>query len=130
MSEQWTEEKRAELRGFFGGPGLYSAPSLTATVEAMHHAAGGSAASEQIYVCVHDGDFTVWVLTEGHAWPVSDVASALVMAEHIASEAPHGYMHADGEFVALVGQEGVWWDREPIAEDGPDAAVLLGGDPR
>ena len=40
MSEQqWTPEKRAELRGFFGGAGLYSAPGLTATIEAMHASA-------------------------------------------------------------------------------------------
>lgn len=80
----------------------------------------------EIYVSVHDGDFTAWLIVEDHAYPFDDVASALGALPDIEG-GDHGYTDADDAFRETVWQEDVWWDRLPDARDGKSVAVALSG---
>ena len=83
-----------------------------------------------IYVSNEDGDFTAWLVSNGHAWPFDYVADALFAAEDIETAADpqaSGWGCDDHLFVEQATAEDVWWDRVPEPEDSDLVARLLAG---
>ena len=81
----------------------------------------------QLYVSVHDGDFTVWLVANGHAWPFDSVQDAFWAGPDF--EGPGGpgggWVHDDDAFRESVTQDDVWWDRLPEPSDSESVAALL-----
>lgn len=63
----------------------------------------------KLAVSVEDGDFTAWVIHDGHAYPFKDAtaAAAAVYVEGIEQFVDH-----DARFIEAVLAEDVWWDTD------------------
>ena len=63
----------------------------------------------ELAISVQDGDFTAWVIHDGHAYPFEDATKA---ASAVYVEGIEKYDDDDAVFIDAVLSEDVWWDTD------------------
>lgn len=72
-----------------------------------------SAAS--LHISVEDGDITVWVLHDGHAYPFAEANDARWAADQMEAGKPNNWNDADAGYDLCAARDVAWWDTAPPA---------------